>query len=284
MFYNNTALTSLPDLNTQNGTNFSYMFSGCTGLQGALQVNYNLSNATTISYMFYNCSKITSVSFATECSPTDMSNLFSNCAELISAPANLNTSNATSLSGLFYECKKIKNYPETLDLTNCTNMSNAFAYNALLTNDNIPNIINTSKLTNLSHTFFSCSELVVAPELDTANCTNFYNAFGSMYVSKLTTIPKLNLSKATNITYIFQKANNLKNITFEGTINISFKPNQSNTATFSKATIESMINALSDTATGKTLTLRTANKTSNFTDEEWEALIATKSNWTFSLV
>ena len=50
-----------------------------------------------------------------------------------------------------------------------------------------------------------------------------------------------------------------------------------------KASIESIIGALSGTVTGKTLTVNAAAKQAAFTDSEWSALIGTKPNWTFSL-
>jgi hypothetical protein len=184
---------------------------------------------------------------------------------------------------LFYQCCVLETYPQTIDCSNCTSLTGAFAYLSRLKVDNCPQIINTSKVTNWHQAFLGSPKLAVLPEMDTSAGTNFDHAFG-FCSSVCHTIPKLNLSKATNLNRIFYGADGLKNITFEGTINISFAPNTANSATFSKATVESMINALSPTATGKTLTLLTANKTSNFTDEEWEALTATKPNWTFSLI
>ena len=53
--------------------------------------------------------------------------------------------------------------------------------------------------------------------------------------------------------------------------------------TLSKENIKSIINALSSTATDQTITLKRCAK-ELFTDEEWAELIATKPNWTFSLV
>ena len=51
----------------------------------------------------------------------------------------------------------------------------------------------------------------------------------------------------------------------------------------SKVSITSVINALSDTEAGKTVTFSQAAKETAFTDAEWAALIGTKPNWTFSL-
>jgi hypothetical protein len=84
----------------------------------------------------------------------------------------------------------------------------------------------------------------------------------------------------------------LKNITFEGNIGqdiyLQYSPS------LSKASIESLINALWSGATGKTATLKKKAVDTEFetaegladgsTSAEWTTLIATKSNWTISLV
>lgn len=51
-----------------------------------------------------------------------------------------------------------------------------------------------------------------------------------------------------------------------------------------KASITSVINALSTSTTGKTVTINKAAKEAAFTADEWAELIATKTNWTISLV
>ncbi len=51
----------------------------------------------------------------------------------------------------------------------------------------------------------------------------------------------------------------------------------------SKASVQSIVNALSSTASGKSITLPTKSKANYFTEEEWSALIATKPNWTIAL-
>lgn len=73
----------------------------------------------------------------------------------------------------------------------------------------------------------------------------------------------------------------LREIRFEGVIgqDINFQH-----CPLSKESIESVINALSSSASGKTLTLNIHAKDSAFSDSEWDALISAKSNWTISLV
>ncbi len=51
-----------------------------------------------------------------------------------------------------------------------------------------------------------------------------------------------------------------------------------------KNSITNIVNVLSPTVTGQTVTFNKAAKEAAFTNDEWAALIATKPNWTFSLV
>ena len=79
----------------------------------------------------------------------------------------------------------------------------------------------------------------------------------------------------------FENAVKLEHICIEGVIHRSTSLRWS--PLLSKASMESMINALSDTAEGQTITFSQAAKNNAFTDSEWAALIGTKPNWTFSL-
>ena len=100
--------------------------------------------------------------------------------------------------------------------------------------------------------------------------------------SLLKTISKLIVTDEVTYTSWFAGCTALEDITIEGAIgnDISF----SDCALLTKASIESIIGALSGTVTGKTLTVNAAAKQAAFTDSEWAELIGTKPNWTFSLV
>lgn len=83
----------------------------------------------------------------------------------------------------------------------------------------------------------------------------------------------------------FSGCHKLKNIAFEGVIgqNIDFQ----DCSVLSRASILNIFEHLSDTATGMTSKFSLAAITSAFgstTAQEWLDLIATKTNWTFSLV
>jgi hypothetical protein len=77
----------------------------------------------------------------------------------------------------------------------------------------------------------------------------------------------------------------LKNVIFEGTIGCDF--NMSIAPILSKASITNIIEHLSTTTSGLSVTLSKAAVETAFgstTSAEWTSLIATKSNWTISLV
>ena len=107
----------------------------------------------------------------------------------------------------------------------------------------------------------------------------------SMFESatQLHTIRKIIMSESITmgLTSAFKNASSLKNITIEGiignSINFQWCP-------LTKESITSVVNALSSTTTGQTVTFKKTAKEAAFTDDEWSALIANKTNWTFSLV
>ena len=146
-------------------------------------------------------------------------------------------------------------------------------------------------------------------KLDTSNNTNFTNFF---YYSNVGRVPEINVTGATTtLTGIFglcrklkkidkfvlkedgsnafnntfQQCTSLTDIIIEGTIGNNFDIKES---PLNKASIESVINALSSTITGKTVALnKTAVQNAFGTDydssTEWTTLKNSKSNWTITL-
>ena len=123
--------------------------------------------------------------------------------------------------------------------------------------------------------------------LDFSECTTMDSLFyghsfsnGTQYGVR--TIDKFVSSEKTVFhTSTFQHATNLTNITFEGVIATSI--NFSNNSKLTRASIESVIAHLSTTVSGQTVTFKTAAVNAAFTTDEWNALKATRTNWTFSL-
>lgn len=147
--------------------------------------------------------------------------------------------------------------------------------------------LDTSKCTNLTEMFYTNKAFthipIVSAESSTALTAVFYNATSLIEIEKL--ILKEDgtntFAETQSWNYPFGICSSLRHIVIEGVIG--------NTVTFqwsplTKESITSVINALSPTVTGKTLTLNKSAKEAAFTADEWSALIATKTNWTFSLV
>lgn len=102
--------------------------------------------------------------------------------------------------------------------------------------------------------------------------------------SKVVTVDKLVLaadgSQVFTATSAFQGASELVNISVEGIIGSSVSFQSSNK--LSRASIESIMTALSDATTGQTLTIHKSAVEAAFTTDEWNTLVATKSNWTIA--
>ena len=145
-------------------------------------------------------------------------------------------------------------------------------------------VIDTSKMQS-SQYFLLGANVSRVPTIDLSKATNTYMA---IYDTEIETIDKLIFSENTGIaanTFLYNEA--LTTITeIEGTIakSIAFTHSPLN-----KATILKVVNALSDTATGMSVTFNrnAVAKAFEFVgdeeSEEWKNLTATKINWTISL-
>ena len=149
-----------------------------------------------------------------------------------------------------------------LDFSNCISGDHAFGY---CTVEHL-RVLDFSKFNRHYYTFFNAA--------------------------RVRTIEKLCVVASQTFQNVFWGCNALVNLTIEGTIgqngfNASWSP-------LNKASLTSVVNALSSTTTGLTVTLRldavnTAFETSagaadGSTSEEWLALAATKPNWTINLI
>ena len=152
-------------------------------------------------------------------------------------------------------------------------------------------VLNTAKATHFYQSF-SNSRATKIPILDTSLAVSLYACFSQ--AKQLVSIDKiiLNNNGYQNITHCFMQNPELRYVIFEGTfVNSGF--NFSSSPLLSKESILSIVNALSNSTTGLSITLsltavNTAFETSTgagdgSTSEEWAALIATKPNWTISL-
>jgi len=180
-------------------------------------------------------------------------NMIHGCYNLTSIP-ELDTSKGTNFNYMFYECGALESIPE-LDLGNGLSFYSMFEY---------------------------CTSLKSIPKLNTSNGQYFSCMF--IGCSNLTSISAIDLSNSVDHGSIFAGCKSLCNITFTGTIGKSLNMKDS---PLTKESITSVVNALSNTVTGQTLTLKLTavnNAFGSTTSAEWTALAGTKTNWTISLV
>lgn len=155
-------------------------------------------------------------------------------------------------------------------------------------------ILDTSEATSLNCGFGE-SDLTVIPTINLTKCTTSgatHGLFSGCYPLK--TIRKIIVSEMTMFSSSFLNCRMLENITFEGVIgsDIDF-----NTCTkLTEASIRSIIEHLSDTASGKTLTLSKVAVDNAYgwyigdsfapgsSSGAWDVLVASKPNWTITLV
>ena len=137
-------------------------------------------------------------------------------------------------------------------------------------------VLNFSGCARMEYAFYN-TYFTALPEINLsgATATSIFD-----YSVKLVTIRNLIVSDTTTAVGICN-CTALQNITITGTIANSLWIANS---PLTKASITSIISALSGTVTGKTLSIKATAKQAAFTDSEWAALIGTKPNWTISLV
>ena len=172
---------------------------------------------------------------------------------------------------------------------------NMFLYSAILnirkSCEDAGVILDFSKATNLYQVFANCSSTEIGV-VDATSAVSLYSLFHQ--ARKLVRIEKLILKNTPydNVNNVFNQNVALESVAVEGSItqngyNFAHAP-------LNKASLTSIVNALSATTTGLTVTLRldAVNKAfetsegamDGSTSDEWLALAATKANWTISLI
>ena len=129
-FENLKQIEGIENLNTENVTNMSCMFQGCSSLTSLDVTHFNTGNVTSMYHMFTLCSNLAELDvthFNTE-KVTDMFSMFSSCKGLISLDVtNFNTANVTEMSYMFYWCYKLKEIY----------VSDKFVTDAVISSDNM---------------------------------------------------------------------------------------------------------------------------------------------------
>jgi hypothetical protein len=130
-----------------------------------------------------------------------------------------------------------------------------------------------------SYMFWQARQMTHICEIELLNANGKLTGF-CQDADALVTFDKLIVNAGNDFTNAFHTCTSLVNIAFEGNIgkSINFKDSP-----LSRASIESVVGHLSDSVTGQTATFKRTAVEAAFTTAEWNALVATRTNWTIAL-
>lgn len=136
---------------------------------------------------------------------------------------------------------------------------------------------------NLRQAFSRTSSITHIGVIDARNATDISRLF--MYNTKLEKVDLLIVKKSHTFTGVFSNCPSLRTITIQGEIGNSIQFHR-DTRSLSEYSVKNIVYALSDDVTGKTITFHTetADRLGGENSAEWEKLMASKPNWTFSFM
>ena len=125
MFYQCSNLTTIPELNTSNGTNFGSMFRQCSNLTTIPELN--TSNGTYFGSMFYQCSNLTTIPELNTSNGTRFNYMFRECSKLTTI-TSLNINKGIAFTHMFYNCVKLTNLVlynirNSISISDCTSLT-----------------------------------------------------------------------------------------------------------------------------------------------------------------
>ncbi|MBR6173283.1 MAG: BspA family leucine-rich repeat surface protein [Eubacterium sp.] len=222
MFRNCTSLQvsgiDFTDTNFGSLNNTKYMFAGCTGFVGAIDLDstqLDLSNVTNMQYMFEGCTELTSVTVFPSCSSgVNCDYMFHNCDALVVVDS-FNIQYASSIKGLFQSCDQLTSVTLTgsnsdsgdasaID-TSLTQVADAFKEDSSLDTINIENL-RFSELTSMGAFFTDVKSSlttvsitnVAAPQM-----TSFSRLFQGCSLLSSLTFDWRGLSTISDMSYMF---------------------------------------------------------------------------------
>ena len=242
-------------LNTENVTNMSSMFNGCSKLTIPDLSGFNTANVTNMSYMFYGCpypgndwttfntGNVTKMHFMFGCTGlsavymsrlnlqkvTDMESMFDGCTNLETVNmSGCNTQNVTDMSSMFNGCSKLT----TVNMSGCktenvTDMSSMFNGCSSLASLDVSGF-NTANVTNMSSMFNDCSNLrsLDVSGFNTANVTDMSEMFCSCDLLPSIDVSGFNTANVTDMSEMFKSCLSLTSLdlssfTFSSSISTS---------------------------------------------------------------
>ena len=210
MFWGCSILTTLDvsHFDTQNVTDMSYMFSSCSALTTLDVSKFDTKNVTSMSYMFSNCFALTTLNvsnFDTK-NVTNMSYMFSGCSALTTLDVSkFDTKNVTDMNYMFYQCSVLTTLDvSNFDTKNVTDMDGMFCDCDALTTLDVSNF-DTQNVTNMNSMFYSCSALTTLDlsNFDTQNVTNMNYMFSNCPALTTLDLSNFDTKNVTDMSWMF---------------------------------------------------------------------------------
>ena len=186
--------------------------------------------------------------------------------------------NMTLVNYMFYRGHNKNNYETFLnsDLSNVTTAQYLFQENDWIVEFALPITFRPSLIHYLFQNCKTIKKVSGLERLQTNVLTGVFSDCVALEDAGTIDFTKVGFANRT-----FLNCTALKEIRIAGTIGLSVDFQYS---PLSKASIESIMAALSDTTTGISVTFSNIAVNAAFTTDEWNALVAAKSNWTVTLV
>jgi len=210
MFWGCSILTTLDvsHFDTQNVTDMSYMFSSCSALTTLDVSKFDTKNVTSMSYMFSNCFALTTLNvsnFDTQ-NVTNMSYMFSGCSALTTLDVSkFDTKNVTNMSYMFNDCSVLTTLDvSNFDTKNVTDMSDMFNDCSVLTTLDVSNF-DTQNVTDMTGMFYECSALTTlnVSNFDTKNVTDMGYMFSGCKALTTLDVSNFDTQNVTNMIGMF---------------------------------------------------------------------------------
>ena len=210
--FNLETINGLENIDTQEISDMSKMFSGSYKLSSLDLSSFDTSNVTDMNSMFYGCSALKNLKFDpakfNTAKVTNMASMFKNCGVQSIDLSHFNTSNVTNMADMFSWCAVTNLDLSHFDTAQVTNMSGMFNGNFLHALD--VSCLYTAKVTNMAKMFANSKNLTSinfgtkdATKFNTSNVTDMSDMFNTS--EKLTDIDlsTFNTAKVTNMADMF---------------------------------------------------------------------------------
>lgn len=158
-------VTEVIGANTAGITDMQFMFYQCSALASVPM--FDTTGVTSMDSMFFECSSLTTVPSFDTPNVTDTSDMFYYCTALTTVPL-FDTSSVTTMHSMFHGCSALASVP-LFDTSRVADMNSMLYYCSSL---NTVQLFNTSSATDMANMLYGCSSLTSIPLFNTSSSPN----------------------------------------------------------------------------------------------------------------